>query len=271
MHGKTVLVTGATSGIGYATAVRLAQLGADVLVHGRSDESAAKAAAAVAEEAPSPRVHALAADLSSLDQVRFLAEGVRTLTDHLDVLVNNAGVYMPTRRLTVDGLETTWEVNHLSHFALTLLLAPLLAGGTRARVVSVSSVAHFRGAIDFDDLDSSRHYDPYLAHASSKLMQVLFAVELGERWAGTGVTSNVLHPGVTETKLLHAGFPGQHGSSPFVGSDTVVYLATSPDVEDTTAHYFVNQHVAHAAPLANDPDVRRRLWDTCERTCGVSI
>lgn len=270
MHGKTVLVTGATSGIGRATAVRLARMGADVFVHGRTDESAIGAAASIAEEAASPRVRSLSADLSSLSEVRSLAEAVKRSSDRLDVLVANAGTYQPERTISVDGLETTWAVNHLAHFALTLLLSDLLAASAPSRVVTVSSVAHFRGEIDFGDLDAADAYDPYLAYATSKLMQVMFTFEFGERWAGTGVIANALHPGVTDTKLLHAGFPDQQGVSPDVGSDTVVYLASSPEVEDTTAHYFVNQHPAHASPIASDRDVREMLWQVSERLSGVT-
>lgn len=271
MHGKTVLVTGATSGIGLATAVQLARMGAHVLVHGRTDDSSVAAAARISGDAHSDRVTHVSADLSSLEDVRRLAEAVTGRVERLDVLVNNAGVFMPTRVETIDGLETTWAVNHLAHFILTLLLAELLTESTPARVIHVSSVAHFRGAVDLNDLDwRRREYDGYLAYAASKLMNVLFAFELGHRWAGTGITSNAMHPGVIDTKLLMAGFPGQRGASPELGAATAVYLATSPEVEDTTGRYFVNQHAARASQSADDMDLRQGLWRVCERLSGVT-
>lgn len=271
MHGKTVLVTGATSGMGLATAVQLARMGAHVLAHGRTDDSAMAAAARISRDAHSDRVMHVSADLSSLEEVRGLAEAVTRRAERLDVLVNNAGVFMPTRFETIDGLEMTWAVDHLAHFTLTLLLAELLTENTPARVIHVSSVAHFRGAIDLEDLDWRRSaYDGYMAYAASKLMNVLFAFELGHRWAGTGVTSNALHPGVIDTKLLRTGFPGQQGASPELGAATAVYLATSPEVEDTTGRYFVNQHVAHASPGADDMELRKGLWQVSERLSGVT-
>jgi retinol dehydrogenase-14 len=270
MHGKTVLITGATSGIGRATAEELARAGARVLVHGRSAESAAAAASAISRAARSDRIAPVHGDLASLEDVRRLAKQAEGASDRLDVLLNNAGVYMPQRTLTVDGLETTWAVNHLAHFALTLLLADLLAESTPARVITMSSVSHFRGDIDFGDINAVNGYDAYRAYAASKLMNVLFALELAFRWAGTGITSNTLHPGVIDTKLLHLGFPGQHGASPTVGAATPIYLASSPDVEDTTGRYFVNQHPAAASPQTDDLGLRSRLWQLSERLTGLT-
>lgn len=270
MHGKTVLVTGATSGIGRETAVQLARMGARVLVHGRTEESAVTACASIARDAYSDRVTPVSGDFSSLAQVGALATSVRRTSDRLDVLVNNAGVYMDARVLSADGHEMTWAVNHLAHFALTLSLGDLLAASAPARVVTVSSVAHFRGEIDLTDMERERGYDGYGAYAASKLMNVLFAHDLASHWAGTGVTSNTLHPGVIDTKLLHAGFPGQQGASPAIGAATVVYLASSLEVEDTTGRYFVNQHPAHATPQLEDRELRHGLWALSEEITGVS-
>ncbi|MDO8964465.1 MAG: SDR family NAD(P)-dependent oxidoreductase [Coriobacteriia bacterium] len=260
MHGKTVLITGATSGIGRESATQLARMGAHVFVHGRTAERAAAASASIARDSRSESVSPVFGDLSSLSQVRALAAAVTAQTDELHVLVNNAGVYMRDRVLTEDGHETTWAVNHLAHFALTLALERLLANSAPARVVTVSSVAHFRGTIDFADPERALGYDGYGSYAASKLMNVLFSMELADHLAGTGVTSNALHPGIIDTRLLHDGFPGQQGASPETGATTVVYLASSPDVEDTSGRYFVNQHPAHPAPATEDLDLRHHLW-----------
>jgi NAD(P)-dependent dehydrogenase (short-subunit alcohol dehydrogenase family) len=265
MVGKTVLVTGATSGIGLETAAQISRMGARVIVHGRSREKVIDAMSVIGGE-----LQPLVADLSSFAQVRSAAAEVLATNDRLDVLVNNAGVYMPHRVVTADGFETTLEVNHLAPFLMTNLLLARLADSAPSRVITVSSVAHFRGVLDFDDLNLERFYDPYTAYATTKLMNVMFAFGLAARVAGTGVSSNALHPGVIDTKLLAAGFPRQHGASPAVGAATPVYLASSEEVEDTTGRYFVNQHPAEVSPLARDEALRARLWNVSERMTGLA-
>jgi NAD(P)-dependent dehydrogenase (short-subunit alcohol dehydrogenase family) len=270
MAGKTVLVTGATSGIGLRTALELARMHARILVHGRTAHSAAAAVAAIREEVPAAVLVPLAADLAELAAVRGLAAQVKASTDRLDVLINNAGVYMPEHVETADGFETTLAVNHLAPFALTVLLDDMLVHSAPARIITVSSVAHFRGLIDFEDLNHEHSYDAYGAYADSKLANVLFAFEAASRFSGTGVTSNTLHPGVIETKLLRTGFPGQHGAGTDVGAATSIYVASSSEVDDVTGRYFVNQHPAAASPLAGDHELRNRLWETSELLTGVS-
>jgi NAD(P)-dependent dehydrogenase (short-subunit alcohol dehydrogenase family) len=270
MTGKTVLVTGASSGIGARTALELARMGARVLVHARDDANARRAADEILASVPKADLIPIAADLSSMSAVRGLAERVTRQTDRLDVLINNAGVYMPDRIETEDGIETTFAVNHVAAFALTALLDDTLARSAPSRIVTVSSVAHFRGVIDFDDPGHKRHYDPYVAYASSKLANVLFSAEAAARFAGSGVTSNSLHPGVIDTKLLRAGFPGQSGADVAVGAATPVYVASSPELADVSGRYFVNQHPAQASSLADDQELRIRLWEITERLSGVA-
>lgn len=270
MTGKTVMVTGATSGIGEATALELARLGARVLVHGRDKLKATDAADRIRAAVPGADPLPVAGDLSSLIEVRRLAESVMRATARLDVLVNNAGTYCPSCVATVDGLETTFAVNHIAAFALTALLDDLLSASAPSRIVTVSSVAHFRGVLNLDEEAPPEPYVGYAAYAASKLANVLFAVEAASRFFGTGVTSNTLHPGVTDTKLLHRVYPDQHGGDAFLGAATSVYLASAPEVEDVTGRYFVNQHPAKASPLADDRAVRARLWDLSQRLGGVA-
>lgn len=270
MTGRTVLVTGATSGIGRETAAQLASMGARVFVHGRTPESAGRTVRELEDAVGNGLLEPISADLASLSAVRGLAEEVGRRTEHLHVLVNNAGVYMPHRTLTPDGNETTFAVNHLASFAVTLLLSGLLEDSAPARVITVSSVVHFRGRIPLEDPAYSACYDASAAYADSKLANILFAFEAAGRMASAGVTSNALHPGVIDTKLLRTGFPGSNGASPAAGASTPVYLAASPEVEDVTGRYFVNRHPAQPAPAALDHDLRERLWAVSENLTGIA-
>jgi NAD(P)-dependent dehydrogenase (short-subunit alcohol dehydrogenase family) len=258
----TVLVTGATDGIGRATALALAARGATVLVHGR-DPARAAAVAREANAVPGAPgdAESVVGDLASLAAVRALAAAVRARGAPLDVLVNNAGVAFrdAERRLSADGFELTFAVNHLAHFLLTRELLDLLAeaaarrGG--ARVVTVSSELHARGRIDFDDLQGERRYGGTAAYANSKLANVLFARGLARRTAARGVTSNALHPGVIRTKLLRDGFGSNGGATVERGAATSVHLALHPAVAAVTGAYFVDSRETPPAAAALDDAV----------------
>lgn len=263
---KVMLVTGATDGIGQETAHQLARGGARVLVHGRSTEKVQAVTATI--QAEGGDAAGFVADLADLGAVRKLAADVEQATDRLDVLLNNAGVFMSDRKETRDGHEVTFQVNHLAHFLLTNLLLPLLERSAPARIINVSSVAHTRGQLDFDDPDLRRGFEGYRAYAASKLANVLFTLELAERLAGKNVTVNALHPGVIGTKLLREGF-GAGGADTETGAQTSVYLATSPEVEGVTGRYFANAQEAQMAPQAKDPDARKRLWTLSGQMTGV--
>jgi NAD(P)-dependent dehydrogenase (short-subunit alcohol dehydrogenase family) len=251
MEGKVVLVTGSTDGIGQWTAQELARKGARVLVHGRSREKAERACEQIRQATGSTRVEPVLADLSEMEAVRGLARQVEERTDVLHALVHNAGVFMHERRLTPDGFETTFAVNHLAPFLLTHLLKPLLEKGAPSRVVVVASIAHQRGRIDFDNLQGERGFSGYGAYAASKLANVLYAEELAERWAPLRITANSLHPGVISTKLLKEGF-GSTGDTVEEGARTSVYLASSPEVEGVSGRYFVKCREAPTVPQAVD-------------------
>jgi NAD(P)-dependent dehydrogenase (short-subunit alcohol dehydrogenase family) len=274
VSGKTILVTGATSGIGLEASAELARRGAEVVLVGRDPARAEAAAARVAARSGSKRVSQLLCDFESQARIRELADAVRARHDRLHVLVNNAGGVNARRRLTVDGIEATFAVNHLGYFLLTSLLLPLLARSAPARVVTVASVGHRRGTLDFDDLGFERGYSIMRAYARSKLANVLFAAELARRLAGTGVTSNSVHPGAVDTNIW-SGAPWW--AKPIIrvllrpsfisaekGAAAVVRLAVDPELEDVTGQYFEEHGRVDPAPLARDEALARRLWETSE-------
>lgn len=269
MKDKTVLVTGSTDGIGKQTALELAQQGAQVIVHGRSVERARAACDDIRRATKNDRVGYVAADLASLADVRALAQHVLTAYDRLDVLINNAGVFMQQRHLSPDGYELSLAVNHLAPFLLTNLLLERLTASAPARVITVSSVAHQRGRMDFDNLNSEKNFGGYAAYAMSKLANVLFAYELAERVKQVNITSNALHPGVITTKLLAQGF-NTTGSSLAEGAATSVYLATSPEVEGVTGRYFDKCRAVASSPASHDRALQQRLWSVSEYLTGLA-
>ena len=271
---KTVLVTGANAGIGRATATELARMGMRVLMACRSVERGAEAQAAVMAEFPGASTELLIADLSSGEGVRSLAAQTLQRTNRLDVLVNNAGVFTRDYLPTVDGLETQFAVNHLAPFLLTHLLRDLLVKSAPARVVTVSSEAHKRGQIRWDDLQGDRQYSGSQAYSQSKLANLLFNRELARRLGGTGVTANTLYPGVIGTELLFTGFAPLRFLRPFLkkpdaGARTSVFLASAPGVERLTGLYFIDLEPARPSPAARDDGAARRLWRISAELTGM--
>jgi NAD(P)-dependent dehydrogenase (short-subunit alcohol dehydrogenase family) len=268
MTQRTFLVTGATDGIGRHTALTLARRGGRVLVHGRTPQKAEATRDALRAESGSHTIDAVAGDLSSLDQVRALARDVAALAPRVDVLVNNAGVFMNERKLSSDGFELTFAVNHLAPFLLTHLLLPQLRHSEEPRIVNVSSVAHARGVIDWDDLDMERGFGGYRAYAASKLMNVLFSFDLARRLREPFMAVNALHPGVIATKLLREGF-GMSGGTLESGSATSVRVATDPALARTTGKYFSDQREAAASKSAHDRAAQERLYELSAKLTGV--
>ena len=280
MARKTVLVTGGTGGIGRATAVRLAAMGARVGITGRDPGRTQRAAAEVASEAGAGSVDAFAADLSSQAEVRRLADEVLETYPRLDVLVNNAGGFWSHRHLTADGLEHTFALNHLGPFLLTNLLLERLVASAPARIVTVSSGAQSMGKIDFDDLMGERKYSGQTAYNQSKLANVMFTYELARRLAGTGVTATALHPGMTNTAFSaedpsRAFAPLVKVMRPFMktpdrGADTPVYLASAPEAEGLTGQYFANREAKVSNKSSYDSAAADRLWRVSAELVGLT-
>jgi len=262
MMDKIVLVTGSTDGIGKQTALDLARMGATVLIHGRIQQRCESTTKEIKNVTGNDRIEFFVADLASLRQIRNLAEEIEVKHNRLDVLINNAGVIENQRKLTEDGYEMTFAVNHLSYSLLTGLLLDLLKKSVPSRIINVSSMTH-SSSIDFDDLQSEKYYNGYGAYSLSKLCNILFTYELAQRLQGSGVTVNYLHPGVINTKLLRMNFSG--GRPVSEGSKTSVYLATAPELENLSGKYFVDKRATRSSKISYDPEVRKKLWEISEK------
>lgn len=263
-----MLVTGATDGIGRETARELVRCGATVIVHGRRAARAHEVVTELATIAGSGATvpEPVLGDFASLEDVRRMASELLERGAVIDVLVNNAGVYMNEAQSTRDGFEMTFAINHLAPFLLTHLLLPRLRESAAARIVNVSSMAHERGTIDLAALGSTQGFEPYRAYASSKLANVLFTVELARR-VGPGVTVNALHPGVVSTKLLTEGFGMRGGDSLAQGAATSVRLALAPELAAVSGRYFSHGREAPTAAAARDRELARAFY---EKSCVMT-
>jgi NAD(P)-dependent dehydrogenase (short-subunit alcohol dehydrogenase family) len=272
LDGRTVVVTGASSGIGAAAAVELARLGASVVPVGRDERRLTRVAREVGTEG-------VRADFASLAEVRRLAEELLARHERIDVLVNNAGVMVGRRRLTEDGFELTFAVNHLAPFLLTTLLLDRLRESAPARVVTTSSVAHHGGLIDLDDLNGERGWASMRVYSTSKLANILFTRELARRLRGSGVVANCFHPGVIRTRLTRRTNPllmvGARLAAPFLGSpktgaETLVWLAASPEAADVSGGYFEDCRPARQSAQSQDDDLAAALWERSAELVGLA-
>jgi retinol dehydrogenase 12 len=278
MSGRICVVTGANRGIGRATADGLARMGAKVVLVCRRKEDGEAVSREIAAQVPvAPDV--VTVDLSSQLSIRQAAGYIRGHYPSLHVLINNAGVIPPRREVTVDGLEMQFAVNHLAYFLLTNLLLPQIKAGAPSRIINVSSGAHTHAAMDFDDLQAQRSYQPKSVYGRSKLANILFTYELSRRLAGTGVTVNCLNPGVVATRMLadYMGVPlagpalaRTFGATPEEGAATSIYLASSPELEFVTGKYFERKQPTTSSPASHDEAEARRLWEMSERLAGLS-
>jgi NAD(P)-dependent dehydrogenase (short-subunit alcohol dehydrogenase family) len=271
MKKPTCLVTGATDGIGKATALALAQTGATVIVHGRDAEKTERVLADTQARCGSAQVYAVLADFANLADVVALTDRVRSEHGGLDVLINNAGLLTDHRQLSRDGFELTFAVNYLAPFLLTHRLLDLLVANAPARIVNVASTAMGGGQIDLEDLQADRRFDGWRAYANSKLANVLFSGLLAERLAGTGVVSNSLCPGLIDTNFFHTNKIFANGGyerlrpgmrPPEEGALVPLYLATAPEAAAVTGEFFVRvgRDGQRAVPLEWDRELAAALW-----------
>jgi len=278
MRDKVVVITGATSGIGQVAAEKLAAMGARVVLIARDKARAESSLAKLQASGPGLGHTVHYADLSRLREMKRVASDIAAAEPRIDVLANNAGALFGHRRVTEDGIEATFALNHLAYFVLTYGLRERLLASAPSRVVNTSSRAHKRARLDFGDLQSARSYAGFMVYSESKLCNVLFTRELARRWAGTGVTVNCFHPGFVDTRfgsgsgglfshLIGIGKLGAH--SPEKGAETLVYLASSPEVAGVTGQYFYKCRPDSMSAEAADDSVARGLWSESARVSGI--
>ena len=274
MNNKTILITGASTGIGLHSAIGLAKLGAQIVMVGRDEKRTAQAVDLVKSQTGNQSISYLLADLSSLQEVRKLAREFKEKHDKLDVLLNNAGAIFLWRKVSVDGYEMTLALNHLNYFLLTDLLLDMLKSAPSARIVNVASNAHYRGHVNFDDLQSKHRYNGMRVYSMSKLMNVLFTYELSRRLQGTNVTANCLHPGFVASNFAYnngwfvrLGINFMSGRIPVdEGARCSIHLASAPEVEGVSGKYFnYNLKEKRSSEESYDQNIARQLWDVSEK------
>ncbi|CAL4067336.1 unnamed protein product [Meganyctiphanes norvegica] len=279
LKGKTVIVTGANTGIGLETARDMARRGAKVILACRNMEKCKKARQDIALETRNKHIYCRECDLASQDSIRNFAKMVNESEPSVDILINNAGVMRCKYQTTKEGIELQLGTNHMGHFLLTNLLLDKIKESAPSRIVNVSSVAHLRGKIHFEDLNSVKKYDEGEAYAQSKLANILFTHELAQRLEGKGVTVNAVHPGLVNTELgRHMGFYNSIIATIFVqpllwiflktptkGAQTTIYAALSPELENVSGKYYSNQLETEVSEAALDAEAAKRLWMTSER------
>ncbi len=253
------LVTGSTDGIGFATAEQLASKGFAVILHGRNDERCKESIEKIKSKYPEADLDYVTADFSSLKHVEEMSAELTSRLSSLDVLINNAGVFMPEKIITEDGFESTFQINYLAPFYLTLKLQQLLINAGKGRIINVSSIAHKWAEVDMENLNGEKFYDGGNAYGFSKLCNILFTYQHAEEMEKFNVTVNALHPGVIGTKLLKTGW-GIGGETIWKGSETSVYLAASEEIGKTTGKYFVDKKETPSSPISYDKELQKQLW-----------
>jgi NAD(P)-dependent dehydrogenase (short-subunit alcohol dehydrogenase family) len=280
MRDKVVVITGATSGIGDVAADHLAQAGARIVFVARDHGRGEKTRRHLESVAVHAKHTAFYGDLSKLADMKRVAQEIAQTEPHIDVLINNAGAMFSSRQVTEDGLEKTFALNHMSYFVITNMLLDRLKATPGARIVSTASDVHNGARLNFDDLQSERGYSGFPVYGRSKLMNILFTRELARRLAGTGVTANCLHPGFVNTRFgdeagglsaLAIRGAKKFALSPEEGAQTIIYLASSPELEGKTGGYYVKCRPATPSAAAQNDTDARRLWDVSLKISGVGF
>lgn len=279
MYGKTVLVTGASSGVGFVTARELARMGAQVLMVCRDSRRGAHARAAVEGAATGAPPLLLLADMSLQSNIRALARDLRQRVGKIDVLINNAGAIFERRELTAEGIEKTWATNHLGAFLLTNLALDLVTAAQGGRIVNVASES-YASKLELDNLQGEKRYGFLNAYFRSKLANIIFTVDLARRLQSTGVTVNCASPGPTRTAFgdnmtgLPSLFPRLAKplfASPERGARTLIYLASSPEVAGVSGRFFLRKRARQTKPVTQDREVAARLWSVSAELVGLSV
>ena len=278
LEGKTCVITGATSGIGQIAAERLAAMGARLVLIARDQARGESTLRRLREHAPAAAHRVHYADLMRVAEVKRVAADIAASEQRIDILVNNAGAIFSYRRLTAEGLERTFALNHMADFVLSHSLREPLLAAAPARVVNTASAAHQSAKLDFDDLQFARAYNGVSAYQRSKLCNILFTRELSRRWAGTGITVNCLHPGFVASRFgkesggllpLVLRAAQVFAISPEEGAETIVYLASSQEVADVSGGYFFKCRASAPAPQAEDDNAAKRLWRKSAKLASI--
>ncbi|MDA0260759.1 MAG: SDR family oxidoreductase [Proteobacteria bacterium] len=280
LHGKTIVITGATDGVGKEAAARIAQAGAALILVSRNQAKGRAVVEQMRQQTGNDGIAFLQADLSRFADVRRVAADIRGRCARIDVLLNNAGALFMARAESADGIEMTFALNHLSYFLLTNELIDLLKESTSARIVNVASQAHRRGHVNFDDIENRTGYAGWRAYSQSKLANILFTNELARRLAGTNITVNALHPGFVRTrfgsnnslvaKVLIAIAMRVSGVSVEAGGKTSVYVAIAPEIKGMTGGYYDRCRAVRSSAESYDEGVAARLWELSERMTGIT-
>ncbi|HQL91826.1 MAG TPA: SDR family NAD(P)-dependent oxidoreductase [Anaerolineaceae bacterium] len=270
LYEKTVLITGATDGMGKETALMFAKVGATVLIHGRNPKKLADTLAALREANPKGQYYSYQADYASLADVRAMAETIKKEHQQIDILINNAGLYPDKRVITQDGFELTLQVNYLSSFLLTHALMPLLEASPEARIVNVSSIGHKLVWNSIKNPKFSPFFWRWVSYCRSKLLVVAWTIELARHLESKKITVNSVHPGVIRTKVIRI-LPVSWGSSVPSGAKTIFNLATNPAYAMTTGQYFERYKLAKAAPMALNKRLQKNLWRASHDWAGLVI
>jgi len=279
MKNKTCIITGATSGMGLATAVSLAGMGAKLALIGRNSEKGEAVVKSIIEKTQNPNIDFFKADLSSIADIKKLASVLKVRYPEINILINNAGAINPKKETTIDGFELTFAVNHLAYFLLTNLLLDNLKVAPKARIVSVASIASTYGKIYWDDLNfEKKKYEAFSAYAQSKLANIIFTYELANRLKGTNVTANCLHPGMVKTRFA-TGMNNYFGffwklMNPLLitaekGAETAIFLASSPEVEGISGKYFKERREIKSPKLSYNIESQKRLWEISEKLTRI--
>ncbi|MFW6019138.1 MAG: SDR family NAD(P)-dependent oxidoreductase [Bacteroidales bacterium] len=262
MDSKTILITGSTDGIGLETAKQLTEKRHNVILHGRSQKRIKEAESAIYKTTKQKVYDAVQADFANLKEIQQMAQHLTNTYSSIDVLINNAGVFIKDKEYTNDGLEQTFAVNHIAHFLLTMELLPLLKQSGQGRIVVVSSMIHAND-IDFSNLQGENYYDGNEAYSRSKLANLLFAKALSRRLEDNKITVNALHPGVINTKLLKASF-GPFGNNVSEGAKNLIFAALDPSLNKTSGKYLKDSRITEPAKIAMDQDKQEKLWEISE-------